>query len=261
MKQQEFQDEIGVGPSARRRLHDDDSIAAQPPAELDRAVIAQAQRALEEPPPKARPAVWIARWTIPIGVAATILLSSMIVLQMAPIVPAPMPTSAPTAAPAATPAADEGNAMQAAPAESDARLRSAAPGRDQSATRQRAEEQSARTPAPPLAPPPPPAPAAFAKSGGRTAGNLSAPATPARESNAEPAATADALAVGAGSAAAGDAPKDAATDALRADPARWLLEIARLEREGREDEARRERLAFKERYPDYRETDGQAARP
>jgi hypothetical protein len=257
VKEREIHDELGAPPSARRRLHDDDSFAAQPPVELDRAIIAQAQRALDEPPPRARPAIWIARWTIPIGVAATILLSSMIVLQLAPIAPAPAPAtmSGTVPAPATLQARDEGvtqRRLEEQSVRNDASAPPPPPPARQPGT-MRSSPAAAPAPATAPAPAPAPAPAAFAKSAAPATGALAAPAAPApaREMAAAGAVAADALATGGAGDAARTAPNDADTAELQADPARWQREIARLDREGRRDEARRERLAFRQRYPDY----------
>ncbi len=224
-------DEFERALRTRRRLVPalDDDHAGEPSAELDRLVIERARQALREPQPQEVPKVFpLLNWGVPLALAATLVLSFTLVMQMDSqdaVAPAARPATATTAAPALQEApaalADAAGPTAAAAAESavpsrerresnaaraDLAVRAAAGAGAKSATEADSRRYEVRTPAPPAA-----APTALPSSVARMARPL-------------------------------DTPND---------PRRWLVAIEALRTAGKAAEADRELSALRARYPDF----------
>lgn len=215
--------------------------AAAPPEALDRAILAASRAALA---PARRRARWQA-WTLPMGVAATLVLTVTLTLmvqreQEPPLGEAPLPR-APAAAPQER--AEPGAELPAKTA--------APPAAKREAVRREAE-----------APPPAPTPAASRPASQPPAVEQKALPAPAPEAvgTAEPARPAAAMRRQSAPAAdavemrAKSAPlrKEAAGAAAARTPEPWLEEIRQLKAQGREKEAAEALAEFRQAYPDYR---------
>lgn len=229
----------------------------QPPAELDRIVVAQARRALRQDAAVPERVLLLHRWGLPLALAATLVLSFTLVLQLGEQSPTQV---AQTATPATAVTVD------AAPA--------AAP----PAALQPESELSGRVSAAEVAAPAPrlraapPAAAAVADVGAvaktmnpaMNQAPVRARAEAVSESDAAPATDAAAGAVASpapavaaesatmASPAAGTASRETRSDlAARDDPEAWFQHIQRLRAAGQVAAADRELAQLRQRYPDY----------
>ena len=215
--------------------------AAAPPEALDRAILAASRAALA---PARRRARWQA-WTLPMGVAATLVLTVTLTLlvqreQEPPLGEAPLPR-APAAAPQER--AEPGAELPAKTA--------APPAAKREAVRREAE-----------APPPAPTPAASRPASQPPVVEQKALPAPAPEAvgTAEPARPAAAMRRQSAPAAdavemrAKSAPlrKEAAGAAAARTPEQWLEEIRQLKAQGRDQQAAEALAEFRQAYPDYR---------
>jgi hypothetical protein len=214
---------------------------AAPPEALDRAILAASRAALA---PARRRAGWQA-WTLPMGVAATLVLTVTLTLlvqreQEPPPGEAPLPR-APAAAPQeragpgadlpAKAAAPPGAKREAVRREAEAPLAAPAPAASRPASQPAAVEQKAL---------PAPAPEAVG------AADSARPAAAMRRQSAP---AADAVEMRAKSA---PLRKEAAGAAAARTPEPWLEEIRQLKVQGREKEAAEALAEFRQAYPDYR---------
>lgn len=217
--------------------------AAAPPEALDRAILAASRAALA---PARRRARWQA-WTLPMGVAATLVLTVTLTLmvqreQEPPLGEAPLPR-APAAAPQER--AEPGAELPAKTA--------APPAAKREAVRREAE-------APPAAPVPTPAasrPASQPPAVEQKALPAPVPEAVGAADSARPAAAmrrqsapaADAVEMRAKSA---PLRKEAAGAAAARTPEQWLEEIRQLKAQGRDQQAAEALAEFRQAYPDYR---------
>ena len=217
--------------------------AAAPPEALDRAILAASRAALA---PARRRARWQA-WTLPMGVAATLVLTVTLTLmvqreQEPPLGEAPLPR-----APASAPQERAGPGAEL-PAKA-----AAPPAAKREAVRREAE-------APPAAPVPTPAasrPASQPPAVEQKALPAPVPEAVGAADSARPAAAmrrqsapaADAVEMRAKSA---PLRKEAAGAAAARTPEQWLEEIRQLKAQGREKEAAEALAEFRQAYPDYR---------
>ena len=215
--------------------------AAAPPEALDRAILAASRAALA---PARRRARWQA-WTLPMGVAATLVLTVTLTLlvqreQEPPLGEAPLPR-APAAAPQER--AEPGAELPAKTA--------APPAAKREAVRREAE-----------APPPAPTPAASRPASqppvveqkalpapAPEAVGAAEPARPAAAMRRQSAPAADAVEMRAKSA---PLRKEAAGAAAARTPEPWLEEIRQLKAQGRDQQAAEALAEFRQAYPDYR---------
>ena len=215
--------------------------AAAPPEALDRAILAASRAALA---PARRRARWQA-WTLPMGVAATLVLTVTLTLlvqreQEPPLGEAPLPR-APAAAPQER--AEPGAELPAKTA--------APPAAKREAVRREAE-----------APPPAPTPAASRPASqppvveqkalpapAPEAVGAAEPARPAAAMRRQSAPAADAVEMRAKSA---PLRKEAAGAAAARTPEQWLEEIRQLKARGRDQQAAEALAEFRQAYPDYR---------
>jgi hypothetical protein len=218
--------------------------AAAPPEALDRAILAASRAALA---PARRRARWQA-WTLPMGVAATLVLTVTLTLmvqreQEPPLGEAPPLPRAPAAVPLerAEPGADL-PAKAAAP-----------PGAKREAVRREAEAPLAAPAPPPAASRPASQPAAVEQKALPApvpeAVGAADPARPAAATRRQSAPAADAVEMRAKSA---PLRKEAAGAAAARTPEQWLEEIRQLKTQGREKEAAEALAEFRQAYPDYR---------
>ncbi|MBK9595432.1 MAG: hypothetical protein IPO57_08765 [Rhodocyclales bacterium] len=216
--------------------------AAAPPEALDRAILAASRAALA---PARRRARWQA-WTLPMGVAATLVLTVTLTLmvqreQEPPLGEAPPLPRAPAAAPQER--AEPGAELPAKTA--------APPAAKREAVRREAE-----------APPPAPTPAASRPASqppvveqkalpapAPEAVGAAEPARPAAAMRRQSAPAADAVEMRAKSA---PLRKEAAGAAAARTPEPWLEEIRQLKAQGRDQEAAEALAEFRQAYPDYR---------
>jgi hypothetical protein len=245
MNMQEHDDDFDLRLSKRERLLPQfDAELDGPDADTDRLLIARARRAthpvqLRSPASKTFRAP---RWAVPVGLAATLVLSFTLLLHTNPPQVA-KPVSAPISSQEVSESAISADASGAsAPAEM--RARREAPVAPTAATMNRAPSDSAAVsevqeeiaiqppivmkamPAPSAAPPPP---------------------LPAQASaNAE---RAEAYAGAAAESAADASTQRSAAAPL--DPDSWLRRVERLRSRGLDAEARRELQAFRQQYPDH----------
>ena len=215
--------------------------AAAPPEALDRAILA-ASRAAQAP---ARRRLRWQAWTLPMGVAATLVLTVTLTLlvqreQEPPLGEAPLPR-APAAAPQER--AEPGAELPAKTA--------APPAAKREAVRREAE-----------APPPAPTPAASRPASqppvveqkalpapAPEAVGAAEPARPAAAMRRQSAPAADAVEMRAKSA---PLRKEAAGAAAARTPEQWLEEIRQLKAQGRDQQAAEALAEFRQAYPDYR---------
>ena len=221
--------------------------AEEPPRALDEAILAAARR------PRISPArTWTQRWARPLSLAAVVVLSVTVTLQMQLEQPgidglqAPQP--APPAAERAQPPSLGQKEDQAKPqARLEARRAEPKPFADASADRAPAAAAGPATTQAPAAPP-------SAESGnlasrddagsGAALAKRSAPAAAARPAPAQAAETA--------SAPAAQSSAEQAAKLSGETPERELERIAQLRAEGKHDEADKALAEFRKRYPDYK---------
>ena len=216
--------------------------AAAPPEALDRAILAASRAALA---PARRRARWQA-WTLPMGVAATLVLTVTLTLmvqreQEPPLGEAPPLPRAPAAVPLerAEPGADlpakaaapPGAKREAVRREAEAPLAAPAPAVSRPASQPAAVEQKAL---------PVPVPEAV---------GAADPARPAAAMRRQSAPAADAVEMRAKSA---PLRKEAAGAAAARTPEPWLEEIRQLKAQGRDQQAAEALAEFRQAYPDYR---------
>lgn len=264
-------DDLDAALRARRRLlpRFDAHADEQPSPELDRLVLSRAREALRREAPREKH-YRSPRWAAPVAIAATVLLSLGLVLQMDPsrndaVLDTAGDATATTAMSAAEPAEAARSSAPAAPV---------APPPPPAAPAAAAVPAAPTlpAPAPPSAPPsastsrsaPAPAPLAApsfvadAPAGGAAPeralrddarASLRKQATPV---DAAAGATADGASAGIAEAAtASSRSAEAARAAIpRDDPQRWLAAIEQLRVAGELDAARRELAAFRSRHPD-----------
>lgn len=199
---------------------------AQPPAQLDRAVLAQARATIE--PPKRHSLPRSSRWMVPVALAATIVLSLAIVIEL----------QRPTARDATAVMADR----EAPPTATVRSERFEPESSDAAATR--AAERLEKSAAPPAQSR---LPAASAESRALLSSrNRAVPMESQAAAAAESAETATAA------SARAPAPPEAEADSrITSDPRAWLERIERLRTDGATEQAEREWQAFRKRYPDY----------
>ena len=262
----------------RQRLvapfEDDTELAPSP--ELDRLILDRARRALHEER-NGDPQVFRGNtWALPVGIAATILLSFTLVLQLS------RPSAESTLAKSSSEADVAQPAIPEAPPRASDAPASAASMTDDTATKTAAVRNDAirRREAPAVAyAPAPPADSTAQATGpvvadsvgdnvADNAAELAAPNIAAAGAVTASAATASAAKAArqeaamesavAGRAMKADvarerdsAPDMDATEFLRSDPRRWLAEIDRLRSAGEAAAADRELAALKRRYPDF----------
>ncbi len=207
----------------------------EPPRALDAAILAAAREAVK-PAPSRR--AWWQAWTLPMGVAATVVLTVTLTLMVQQEQERPMSEAPPTqGAPATAP-------QEKPDAAADLAVKPAAPREaKQEAVKREAEGPAvAPAPAPETAAPAgavaPRAPMAeFAES--------VAPARPAAVMRQQAAPAADAVESRAKSA-------PLRKEAVGAAPAQWLEDIREMKKQGKEKEAAEALAEFRKAYPDYR---------
>ena len=197
---------------------------AAPPEALDRAILAAARAGVA--PPRRR-AGWRS-WTVPMSVAATVVLTVTLTLmvqeEQEPLVP--------EAAPAAdVPRASVGVPQKKADAAADLAVKPAAP-------REAKQEAVKRETEGPAVAPAPRAPMAESV-------ESVAPARPAAVMRQQAAPAADAV-----ESRAKSAPLRKET--VGAAPAQWLEDIREMKKQGKEKEAAEALAEFRKAYPDYR---------
>jgi hypothetical protein len=224
----------------------------QPPARLDAAILAAAQREVGSRPRPAGAA--LRRWRLPLSLAAVIVLSvSLVTLVMeeedallqapreapaakAPAAAPPAPAALPPAAPAVAPRVAPPASVPAAAVRSEPRAAAdAGPGADAARASPPAGERAREAAAP-------------AKAENRSAGSAAplatpAPATPALQRSPVPAAGQPAAASAAVAALARELDNQP--------PERWLARIAELRREERAAEAEALLAEFHQRFPGH----------
>jgi hypothetical protein len=222
-----------------------------PDADVDRAVLARARTTLRQAPAAPPRHYRAPRWMLPFALAATVLLSFTLVLQMdsADVVPPHSADPAVGAAREADAAATVGNVTLQAPlseAPSPALTREQAPTAGPVPELKTAPVSAtvevladAAPAAAPAEPPPaaPPAPRALAAE--PVAGSTVAAAQRRVERISDAAAAGESV----------DAVRAASPDSL--EPAAWLERIERLRTAGELAAARRELAAFRGRHPDF----------
>jgi hypothetical protein len=232
----------------------------EPPSEVDRSVLDNARAAVNATPTRKR--FRSNRWSVPMALAATVLISLAIVVQVQrpsseidrvarteqravtqnrtfePVTPPMQPDFAPERDAAALRDSPERFAKASAPAETRRMLaaanearRAAEPRADESAGEANAYTAQSRRETMAAAPPPSPSATAEADRGATDSVADSVAAVEAENGNAA-------------------APAAAAASAER-DPKAWLERIAKLRAEGKHAQADREFKAFVKRYPDY----------
>jgi hypothetical protein len=217
---------------------------AAPPAALDRAILAAARAEVALAPVRKR--TWWRSWTVPMSVAATVVLTATLTLMVRQEQERP--------AAEAAPAADVPRASVAVPQEktdtaADLAVKPAAPPpRAKQEAARREAERPAVVPAPvPEAAAPAGAPAPRAPMAESV--ESAAPARPAAVMRQQAAPAADAV-----ESRARSAPlrKEAVGAAPARTPEQWLEEIRQLKKQGREKEAVEALAEFRKTYPDYR---------
>lgn len=247
---------------------------AEPPAYLDYAIRDEAHRVAGAAPGRASARArmragssgWRAwqKWTLPLSVAATLVIVAMVGLQLPYITGQAPEPSAPASAPEAAPAAVPPAAAGLAPPEAGAAIadkKRAAPAPSESVSKPQAnaaaqqdrvrgnivrKENKAAAKAPPAAPAP-----AMREAPAAPAATEAAPATQERAA-APPREPAPAAAT---TEAAPPAQTAAPAAMLQAPvspaPGPWLARIRQLKKEGRQEEAKQALAAFSKRYPAY----------
>lgn len=214
-----------------------EAAGAEPPEALDRAILDAARAAAA---PARKRAGWRS-WTLPMSVAAVVVLTATLTLMVQQEAERPLPVAEVPRAPVVA-------AQEKAEAAADLAVKPAAPPE----AKQEAVKREAERPA--VAPTP--VPEAVAPAG------AVAPRTPMAESveSAVPARPAAAMPRQAVPAADGvemrarSAPlrKEAVGAALARTPEQWLEEVRLLKKQGKEKEAAGALAEFRKAYPDYR---------
>jgi cytoskeletal protein RodZ len=212
---------------------------AEPPAALDATILA-ASRA-EVTPPRRR-AGWRS-WTVPMGVAATVMLTATLTLMVQQEKERPATEAAPAqSAPATTP-------QKKPDAAADLAAKPAAPLPE-------AKREAVRREAERAAPAPAPVPETAAPAGAvaprapmAESAESAAPARPAAAMRQQAAPAADAVEMRAKSA---PLHKEAVGAALARTPGQWLEDIRQLKQQGKEKEAAEALAEFRKAYPDYK---------
>lgn len=271
MNMHEHDDDFDLRLSKRERLLPQfDAELDGPDADTDRVLIARARRAA--PPVQLRAAASkpfrSPRWAVPVGLAATLVLSFTLLLHTSPPQVA-QPVSAPMASQAVSDSTARESAMSDAPLR-ESTVGGAAGGASAPATMNRAlsgraavseiQEEIAiqpsvvvkAMPAPSMpaqaSSPPPPLPAMTA------AGAADSASLQRRESTVSALASADAERAAADAVAAAESAADISTErpaGAPLDPEVWLRRVERLKSRGFDAEARRELLDFRQQYPDH----------
>ena len=207
----------------------------EPPRALDAAILAAAREAVKPAPPRR---AWWQAWTLPMGVAATVVLTVTLTLmvqqeQERPMSEAPPTQGAPATAPQEKPdAAADLAGKPAAPREAK-----------QEAVKREAEGPAvAPAPAPETAAP---AGAVAPRAPMAESAKSVAPARPAAVMRQQAAPAADAVESRAKSA-------PLRKEAVGAAPAQWLEDIREMKKQGKEKEAAEALAEFRKAYPDYR---------
>lgn len=251
---------------------------AEPPAALDAAILAAAQRSAR---PRRTP--WWQRLQVPVALAATVMLTVMLTLTMERNPPqeaapstAPLPAPAPVAVPEPRQSAEpppvaakkpvpviNSVTEKEAPRQSLRKDQASAPKADAAAT------AGASAPPPPAADvgtaaagaaaqPRPPAAAAMPLPPPAGYNQAAPPAAPARSGEGTVELREERKALAAPAPAAGAAPAPAMADRAAAkrekatpNPAEWIEEIRALRRQGVAQEAERRLKEFRAAYPDY----------
>jgi len=207
----------------------------EPPRALDAAILAAAREAVKPAPPRR---AWWQAWTLPMGVAATVVLTVTLTLmvqqeQERPMSEAPPTQGAPATAPQEKPdAAADLAGKPAAPREA----------------KQEAVKREAEGPAVDPAPAPEtaaPAGAVASRAPMAESAKSVAPARPAAVMRQQAAPAADAVESRAKSA-------PLRKEAVGAAPAQWLEDIREMKKQGKEKEAAEALAEFRKAYPDYR---------
>jgi len=207
----------------------------EPPRALDAAILAAAREAVKPAPPRR---AWWQAWTLPMGVAATVVLTVTLTLMVQQEQERPMSEAPPTqGAPATAP-------QEKPDAAADLAVKPAAPRE----AKQEAVKREAEGPA--VAPAPAPETAAPAGAGAPRApmaesAESVAPARPAAVMRQQAAPAADAVESRAKSA-------PLRKEAVGAAPAQWLEDIREMKKQGKEKEAAEALAEFRKAYPDYR---------
>jgi hypothetical protein len=255
---------------------------AEPPPEVDRSVLYEAQAAVNSAP--ARKSFRSNRWPVPVALAATVLISLAIVVQVQrpsadsltasrmeeravtqrqafePVPPSVQPDLAPEPESDGAEFSDspERFAKASAPAESRALIASANEARpvpqeraDEVAADASADTAQSRRESVAASPPPPPAPvlADLARARENAAAEADRGATDSVATAEAKRSTTDSVA--AVEAENGKAAAPAAAAGAERDPKAWLERIAKLRADGKHAQADREFKAFVKRYPDY----------
>jgi hypothetical protein len=200
--------------------------AEEPPRALDEAILAAARRPRRG---------WVQRWSVPLSLAAVVVLSVVVTLRIQHEQPAPVQEKAPVAETPAAPAAPPAPAP-AAPV-------------------QIRKEASSAKPVPPPAAAPQPFPSVMQDKAAEQAAGAGAPAAGVASvegslsrSEAEAARMLESRSAPAPAAAR----LMAAKPALPETPEQELEHIAKLRADGRHDEADKALAEFRKRLPDYR---------
>lgn len=211
----------------------------EPPPALDAAILAAAREAVKPAPPRRS---WWQAWTLPMGVAATVVLTVTLTLMVQQEQERPMSEAPPTqGAPATAP-------QEKPDAAADLAVKPAAPRKAKQEAVKREAERPAVAPAP--------APEAAAPAGAvaprapmAESAESVAPARPAAVMRQQAAPAADAV-----ESRAKSAPlrKEAVGAALARAPEQWLEDIRQLKQQGKEKEAAEALAEFRKAYPDYK---------
>jgi len=207
----------------------------EPPPALDAAILAAAREAVK-PAPSRR--AWWQAWTLPMGVAATVVLTVTLTLmvqqEQEPLVPEAAPAADGSRAPVAVP-------QKKADAAADLAVKPAAPREAKQEAVKREAEGPVVAPAP------------------AGAGAPSAPmaetvesAVPARPAAAMPRQAAPAADAVESRTRSAPLRKEAVGAALARAPEQWLEVIRQLKQQGKEKEAAEALAEFRKAYPDYK---------
>jgi hypothetical protein len=215
----------------------------EPPPELDRIIIGNARRAIQGTPPVRL--YRAPKWALPVGLAATIVISSVVVLELGLRAKQPVPAQEPVetelVAEAPTITAPDAAVPETSTSEHKPGARSPGHRGAPKAAKRIRLPAIPTTPWPPLVTPNT-APAVAADAGGQP------DAEKARTRLARVEVAASRLRDS--EAAAAHAPAPPAAPA-RLDAATWLRQIEKLRSEGQTAEAERQLKLFREVYPDF----------
>lgn len=223
---------------------------ADPPEALDRAILAAARA--EVAPAQVRKPAWWRSWTMPMGVAATLVLTATLTLMVQREQERPAPEAPAQSAPPAAPQEKKAEAVDLAP-----RPAAPPPGAKREAARHEAERPPVAAPAPPpfvsepkaLQVAPAPAGAVSPRAPMAESAEPVAPARPAAAMRQQAAPAADAVEMRAKSA---PLRKEAVGAALARTPEQWLEDIRQMKKQGKEKESAEALAEFRRAHPDYR---------